>query len=437
MGLKQVKVFTSDLTLGMYVSRLDKPWAQTPFPIQGFYIKSVADIKELTFHCKHVYIDVERGREPVAVQHATVKAKAKAEAEKSEQKVKVKPFPIYRERYSEVKPLKKEISRAREMHSQVSSAVEDVYSRVSTGGKISLKETQKSSTELVDSVLRNPDAFTWLSRIKERDEHTWGHSVRSSVWAVLFGRHVGLGRSELIILAQGVLLKDLGKIKLPKSVLAAVDRNPSQEKLYRTFVDHSVSILRSIPNLDQRVLKVVACHCERLNGSGYPKGISGDKIPFLAKIAGIVSTYDDIANPRGASQPLSPSKAIGWLYKSRNRLFQEQLVVEFIQAVGVYPTGTLVELSTGQIGVVVEQNFERRLRPKVVLVKSPNGELLAKRKVLDLSAEAIHNHDKGLPPITIKTDLEPSTTDIDVASIRDEYLHSNRFSLRKLFSLRA
>jgi len=439
MGLKQVKVFTSDLTLGMYVSRLDKPWTQTPFPIQGFFIKSANDIKELSFHCKYVYIDTEKGREPVTRAKTKVEpgqakpaVKKTNRLEAAEAAANVKPIPVVHDRYVEVTPLQKEISQAKQMHRQVTDAVRQVYEQVSAGGSPKLAGTEKAAEEMVDSVLRNPDAFTWLSRVRDRDEHTWGHSVRSSVWAVLFGRHIGLKREELQILSTAVLLKDVGKVKLPSSVLMLSKRNPAQEKLYRTFVDHSVNILRSIPELDRRVIKVVAAHCERLDGSGFPNQLIGDKIPLLAKISGLVTVYDDISNPRGTGITLSPSRAIGWLYKVRNRLFQEQLVVEFIQAIGVYPTGTVVELSTGEIGVVVEQNFSRRLRPVVAIVKDDAGKELSKVKVFDMSADAEARLAKGEPPITIKTDVEPTEVDIDIAAVRDKYLQRGGFSLKKL-----
>lgn len=440
MGLKQVKVFTTDLTLGMYVSRLDKPWTQTPFPIQGFFIKSANDIKELSFHCKYVYIDTEKGREPVARERKTVDPKSAAtkpkgpnRLEAAEAAANVKPIKVAHDRYVEITPLQKEVVQAKQMHRQVTDAVRQVYEQVSAGGSPKLAGTEKAAEEMVDSVLRNPDAFTWLSRIRDRDEHTWGHSVRSSVWAVLFGRHIGLNREELQILSTAVLLKDVGKVKLPASVLTLAKRNPAQEKLYRTFVDHSVNILRSIPELDRRVIKVVAAHCERLDGSGFPNQLIGDKIPLLAKISGLVTVYDDISNPRGTGITLSPSRAIGWLYKVRNRLFQEQLVVEFIQAIGVYPTGTIVELSTGEVGVVVEQNFARRLRPIVAIVKDANGDDLAKVKVFDMNADAEARLSKGDAPVTIKSDIEPSDVDIDIASVRDRYLQRGGFSLKKLF----
>jgi len=422
----------------MYVSRLDRPWAQTPFPLQGFYIQAASDIKELTFHCKYVYIDTEKGRSPVAVTHSTSGPSSTAKLSESKRRSEEINLPlrlvkVRHDVYQDVKPLKKEISLARAMHNKVTSTVNEIYDQIGRGIDASAAKTEQATTEMVDSVLRNPDAFTWLSRIRDRDEYTWSHSVRSAVWAVLFGRHIGLAREELIVLATGVLLKDIGKVKLPEKILTVTKRNPAQEKLYRTFVEHSVSILRGIPDLDRRVLKVVAAHCERIDGSGFPKQLVGDKIPLLAKIGGIVTVYDEISSPRDQRQPLSPSRAIGWLYKNRNKQFQEQLVVEFIQAIGVYPTGTVVELSTGDIGVVVEQNFQRRLRPIVAIVKNSVGKTLDKIKVFDMNEEAERRIVKGEPMVTIKADIEPSNVDIDIGAVRDCYMELQNFSFKRLF----
>src|SRR5690606_34011349 len=129
-----------------------------------------------------------------------------------------------------------------------------------------------------------------------------------------------------------------------------------------------VEILRKLPDVKPRVTSVVKTHCERINGSGFPAHLRGDKIPLLGKIAGIVTFYDETINPRGQDKPHSPSRAVAKLYELRDIEFQEELVVEFIRAIGLYPTGTLVELSSGEVGVVVEQNFERRLKPVVMIV---------------------------------------------------------------------
>ena len=437
MGIKQVKVDVNELTVGMFVSGLDRPWAQTPFPLQGFYIRDLDEIKQLKVHCNFVYIDVAKGSSPVKTKLRKLSSLG-ASNRKLERTAKrtpiadVAPLKIRRDAYKEVQPLEKEIGRARDLHLQVYRAVGAVMEQVDRNHhNIPIQETKRAASHMVDSVIRSPDAFTWLSRVKEKDEFTYSHAVRSAVWAILFGRHIGLPKADLDILAMGVLLKDIGKTRLPKHLLEKKDRTETEQSAYEKFVDYGVEILRQLPDVKPRVTSVVKTHCERVNGSGFPQHLRGDKIPLLGKIAGIVTFYDETVNLRGAVQPLSPSKAVGKLYELREIEFQEELVVEFIRAIGLYPTGTLVELSTGEVGVVVEQNFDRRLKPKVMVVVDAYKQRMYKPILLDLAADDREKQAKidagkcrpgELERIDIVQDLEPGAYEIDVAKVRDDYL---------------
>ncbi|HNN86190.1 MAG TPA: HD domain-containing phosphohydrolase, partial [Pseudomonadales bacterium] len=298
---------------------------------------------------------------------------------------------------------------------------------------IEVKKTTQLASQVVDSVVRNPDAFSWLSRIRDKDEFTYGHIVRSAVWAGVFGRHIGLDKKEMNTLVSACLLKDVGKVKLPESLLMIPesDRTAEQQKEYQTFIDHSVDILRATPSVPAEIIHVVRNHCERFDGSGYPQGLIGDKIPFLAKVTGIVTVYDAVTNPRNSKYPLAPSKAMAKLYDMRNIEFQEELVVQFIQALGIYPTGTLIELNTGEVAVVVEQTFARRLKPKVAVVIDKDKNKLKEPVILDLFedfSEKLRKAEKrGQPTSSIKAieivkDLEPGSFDVDIAEVRDSYL---------------
>lgn len=439
MGIKQVKLDVNELSLGMYVSGLDRPWTQTPFPLQGFYLRELEQITQLKALCVYVYIDVEKGRGPIATNlksiSPTIKNKIVArDKERAPTSLEpVAPLKINRGLYREVEPLQKEVKKARQLHQKVYGAVSEVIEQLEQNqlDGSSLGETKKIASEMVDSVLRNPDAFTWLSRVQEKDEYTYSHAVRSSVWAILFGRHIGLPKRELDVLALGVLLKDVGKVMLDSSILERENRSANEEKAYREFVELGCEILRKTPNVEPRVISVVKTHCERINGNGFPQGLAGDKIPLLGKIAGIVTYYDYVTNPRGSRNPIAPSKAVAKLYELRGLEFQEELVVEFIRAIGLYPTGTLVELSTGEVAVVVEQNFERRLKPKVIVVMDSVKNIMEEYLLLDLSEDDKRKQallDSGkksryeVEKIEIVRDLEPGLYDIDIADIRDHYL---------------
>lgn len=445
MGVKQVKVDVNEVTIGMFVSGLDRPWTQTPFPLQGFYIREAEEIRQLKAHCRHVYIDVAKGAGPVGARLKTIsrepQRKGVRPSRSSKVKIDVSPLKIRRDVYKNETPLKKEVKHARELHQAVFKSIGEVMQQLGSGEAVPVQETKRVASQMVDSVLRNPDAFTWLSRVKEADEHTYGHSVRSAVWAIIFGRHVGMAKKDLDTLAMGVLLKDVGKADLDRSLLNKSQRTPEEEKEYERFVEIGVEILRKTPQVEPKVISVVKTHCERVNGSGFPQQLRGDKIPLLGKIAGIVTFYDDVTNPRGEMYPLAPSRAVAKLYERRDKEFQEELVVEFIRAIGLYPTGTLVELNTGEVAVVVEQNFERRLKPKVIIVLDACKEPLAKHITLDLAEDdrlkqALVDSGKKrfdeVEKIEIAQDLEPGSFEVDIQKIRDDYLFTNE--KKSLFS---
>src|SRR5690606_28263749 len=181
----------------------------------------------------------------------------------------------------EVEPLQREVKKARQLHQKVYGAVVEVMEQLEKNqfDGLSLGETKRVASEMVDSVVRNPDAFTWLSRVQEKDEYTYSHAVRSSVWAILFGRHIGLPKRDLDVLALGVLLKDVGKVMLDTALISSLNRNQEEADLYQSFVEIGCQILRKTQGVEPRVIAVVKTHCERLNGSGFPNGLAGDKIP--------------------------------------------------------------------------------------------------------------------------------------------------------------
>lgn len=446
MAVKQVKVFVNDLRMDMYVSGLDRPWSATSFPLQGFYIRSQEDIDQLCAVCKFVYIDVTRGASPVKANLKTLDKSSslggglgeKGGLRTRDTGPKLQKLPLRKDSYDVAAPLKKELKKVDALMSDVGYAVSEVMSQVESGVPMSYGEIRQAADGMVGSVVRNPDALTWLMRMQEKDEYTHDHAVRCAVWALLFARHAGMQKADMQLLTEAVLLKDVGKIKLPKELLTQEERTPAQEKEYEKFVDYSVEILRETGGVSPKVVSIVKNHCELINGKGFPRGLEGDKIPFLAKVTGIVSVYDQITNPRYSNYPLAPSKAVSQLYKMRNEEFQEELVVEFIQAIGLYPTGTVVELSTGETAVVVEQNFGRRLKPKVMIVRDVAGDPLEKPKLVDMALIDQQRQellDKGKREkadqmrIDVIRDVEPNIADVDVHLVLQDYLKAQKKSL--------
>ncbi len=388
MSMDQIKIDIEDLTTGMYVSRLDRPWIETPFPLQGYYIKELSDISALRQYCKHVYIDIRRGKSPVdPVFLQTLDSSfSNGITNKSVKGVKSRKLKTKKGFYKYATSPRKEVKNAHKMKELAELAISYIDGALASHKKFPVKETKKVVSLMVQNIIKNPDAFIWLNKIKDKDSHLYGHTVRTTIWAISLGRHLGVSVDALNNLALGIMISEIGKTKLPDSLLekSQADFSLEELELYQTHVMHAMEILNETDGMNNHVLGVVASMHERHDGSGYPQGLIGDQIPYLAKLAGISGYYDEITFPRNEEFGLSPTDGIAQIYRMINQEFQKDLVEEFIQATGIYPAGTLVELSTSETAMVIEQNPERRLRPKVLLLLDAEKNRYKRFKLLDL-----------------------------------------------------
>jgi len=264
MSLKEIKVRTPDLELGMYVSRLDRPWLETPYLLQGFHIKTQEDINELLKHCEYVFVDVE-------LSHVTEKENpqyldgSSIPGDKEKQKLtNIKP-----RNYKDTTDLKAELKAASDSHALLTKVTADVMANIANNKNLDLPSIKNAINQMVESIIRNPDAFAWLTRLKSKDNYTYSHSVNTSVWAVAFGRHLGLPKNDLQSLAIGALLFDTGKIKLPRKLINNTSRYSQYEfKLIKQHVEHSVEIVRSIDGINHYRIASKSNFIDRKSGAG-------------------------------------------------------------------------------------------------------------------------------------------------------------------------
>ncbi|TGN41820.1 HD-GYP domain-containing protein [Marinobacter confluentis] len=388
MGVQQKKVFVHDLELGMFVSDLDRPWHQTPFPIQGFYIRTQDDIRAITSHCKWVSVDVaeSRDKENASKDGKTVFGRSRSSDASRRQEIKLPPLNIREPVHHEtVTTLRKELKVSRKLMVDAETALHRVFQSVHQNRLPELTDVARVTRGIVSSVVRNPNAVLWLSRTRHYDDYTYRHAMNTAVWALICGRELGLNEGLLNHLAMGCLLSQVGKLKLPASILENEGRLDSEDYvLYRTYVEKGVQSLED-SGVSRAVLSVVEHHRERHNGSGFPAGIRGDRIPLLAKVAGLSECFESLIGPRKLTEAMTPARAVSLLYDLRNIEFQEDLVEKFISAIGVYPTGSLVELNDGQRGVVVSHSPERRLWPKVMVMTDRAHKPLKTARIIDIA----------------------------------------------------
>jgi HD-GYP domain-containing protein (c-di-GMP phosphodiesterase class II) len=407
--LHTLKIYTTDLEIGMFVSGLDRPWLETPFTMQGFRLESAEDIDRVRNYCEWVFVDARKSRQDDSVLLHKVRTERP-------------PVPLERifvgrhlKPYKTTSEWKAESAQAWLVLDSLLDDVNEIFDHVSDGGTLNVIRLKKSVDPVVESMTRNPDACIWLGRLKQHDQYAYQHSLSTSIWAVALGRQLGLPRRDLRSLAIGGMLMDVGKLRVDSKLLkAARPLNEEESRQVRSHIAHGVDILAESGIINQDVVDMVAHHHERFDGSGYPQGLAGDEIPPFARIAAIVDTYDAVTSNRSHAPAISPSNAIRMLYRARNAEFQAELVEVFIQAVGVYPAGTIVELSSGEVGVVVSEYRTRRLKPKVMVVLDPKKIRLPEPKMVDLLQQT---EDEEAVPLDIVKSLEPNAYGIDLAKL--------------------
>ena len=380
------KVSVEHLKPGMYVSNLDRPWVETDFIFQGFLIKSQDDIEKLKQFCSYVFIDVERG-DPAEV-YIT---------DNNEKGIGVKVEDV--------------LPKAKATYKRLINEFENLINIIKAGGKLDIKNIQEDIQTLVDGGLKNPDAYLLLTKLKTKDDYTYTHCLSSSIFGIMMGKQMGLQKEQLQELALGCMFFDVGKIKYPKDLLIKESPLTDDEiKLVKNHVIDSVEILKSTPGIPSSVLDIALNHHERFNGSGYPAGKKGSDIPIYARIAGIVDTYDAITSQRIYRKQSSHEKAIKELYNLRDIDFQADLVEMFIQCLGIYPTGSLVELSTGEVGIVLQQNKISRLKPRIMIILNRKKEFNNYFPIINLLTASYGKNEK---PTEITKTLEPGSYDIN------------------------
>jgi putative nucleotidyltransferase with HDIG domain len=397
------KIHTSDLKIGMYVSELDRPWTSTHFLFQGFEVRDAELLQEVKNACEYVYIDTEKG--PALKESA----KPKPPSPQTSTRVVIeddfnpdlsyvlKGPPTKKRWQPEEATLEEELPVAKKIETETRTVLYSTLEDVRLGRTIDSVATKAVIADMVESIIRNPDAMGVLSQLKDSDEYTALHSVRVCILALTFGRHLDMTREELNLLGIGALLHDVGKMRVPNEILNKKDRLTEKEfDIMKTHVPLGVEVLQNTPGIPHAAIEVAANHHERYGGGGYANGKEGDGIGVFGMIGGVVDCYDAITSDRSYHKGMTSYDALSKMYQWRNSAFHPGLIEQFIQCMGVYPIGSLVELSTGAIGVVATVNRARRLKPRIALILNSNKEPFDAVKVVDLMAEATRN--PGNPP---------------------------------------
>jgi len=376
-----VRIDTQQLKIGMYVCELDRPWRETPFLFQGFEIRTEEELKTLQQYCRTVGIIATEadGLTPAArAINRTLPPKSSADIASGktsaisveQEMLKLNNHPGARSVYADETTLEEEIQNVKETYTGASELMSELMLGAKFGRSLDVPGARQFVNRMVQSALRNPDALTCFAQLKKKDEYSALHGLRVSILSLVFGRQLGLEPAELEMLGLGALLLDVGKMKIPSDILNKPTTLTGDElALVRQHVPWGVEILEKTTQVPAMALEVARRHHERYDGSGYGERLKGDAIGTFGMIAGILDYYDAVTSDRAYRDGISAHAALKKMYEGRGTQFHPVLTEKFIQCLGIYPIGSVVELNSGEIGVVAALNRGQRLKPRVVLVR--------------------------------------------------------------------
>jgi HD-GYP domain-containing protein (c-di-GMP phosphodiesterase class II) len=372
------KVDSSQLRVGMFIHELDCGWMDHPFVRNRFLLSKDDEIgKILAAGIRGVVIDCGKGldvAEAPTLSEARVSTEAELTAIVTERPILARTT------------LTEEIGRAAVIRQQASGLVRTVMQDARLGKAVELDKVAPVVENITNSILRNAGALISLSRIKNKDDYTFLHSVSVCTLLVAFCRSRGMDQETVYQAGIGGLLHDTGKALVPDSILNKPSRLTDDEfAIVKRHPRDGYNLLRETAGIGAIPLDITLHHHERRDGSGYPDRQDEHAISELAQMAAIVDVYDAITADRCYHQGMSAAEALRKIFEWSKFHFNPALAQEFIRCVGIYPVGTLVRLESGRLGVVAEPHETSLLTPKVNVFFDANRAAHIPVRSVDLS----------------------------------------------------
>ncbi|MDP3848383.1 MAG: HD-GYP domain-containing protein [Pseudomonas sp.] len=376
--LKRIAV--ADLCLGMYINEFCGSWMEHPFWKAKFVLDNHKDLQRIIDSgVDEVWIDTDRGLDLPAGQHADSEAEVAAQVEARLLEVATAPT-ITRSSMDE------EVRRAHKLCGAAKQAVVAMFSEVRMGQAIDAAHVTELVEEISASVLRNPNALISLARLKNADEYTYMHSVAVCALMIALARQLGLAEAQVRDAGMAGLLHDIGKMLIPDAILNKPDKLTDAEfATVRTHPEAGDSILQGSQNISAMVLDVCLHHHEKVDGSGYPHHLKGDEISLFARMGAVCDVYDAITSDRPYKRGWDPAESIRKMAEWSKGHFDEAVFKAFVKSVGIYPTGSLVRLESGRLGVVMDQHTTSLLTPRVKVFFSAKSKTPLPQQIIDLA----------------------------------------------------
>lgn len=369
------KIPVSELKLGMHLQAFCGAWLDHPFWRTQFVLTDPNDlvlVRESPI--TEVWIDISKGLDievdsPAAAVNAEIVEKLP------------EPPPVKIEKTS----FNDEVKRASRIVAKGKEAVVSMFQEARMGKAIEAEAAAPLVEEISNSVMRNPGALISLARLKTADDYTFMHSVAVCALMIALARQLGLDEQQTRDAGMAGLLHDLGKAMIPLEVLNKPGKLTDEEfALVKTHPAEGHQLLLEGKGISEVTKDVCLHHHEKVDGSGYPKGLNGETMSLFAKMGAVCDVYDAITSNRPYKAGWDPAESIKRMAEWKGH-FDPAVFQAFVKSLGIYPIGSLVRLESGKLGVVIEQGEQSLLKPKVKVFFSTKAQAYLKPETIDLA----------------------------------------------------
>lgn len=275
--------------------------------------------------------------------------------------------------FEENAPVENEILAIAPVYEQSQIATRDIFESVANQQNLDLTAVSEILDSMVESIGRTPDALLWLAKLKKTDDYAYNHALNVSITLMAFANFLALSKKQIKELGLAGLLQDIGKAKIPADILLKKGKLTREEyERAKKHVDESLKILETTPEIPDTTIFLVAQHHERIDGSGYPYQLKGNQIALVSQISGLIDTYCALTSHKSYAKGVFHQQALDEIHRLSGKQFSAELIDQLVQFMGMYPVSSLVELNTGEVAVVIQQNQVRRLLPRLMLLLDTN-----------------------------------------------------------------
>ncbi|MCF7519858.1 MULTISPECIES: HD-GYP domain-containing protein [Pseudoalteromonas] len=309
--------------------------------------------------------------------------------------------------------VEQEFVKASVNYEQHSRKLQVLYSDITSGLKMNMTLLDEVVVDIVSSVFRNHNAMTILTRLRDKHIYNWRHMINTAILVSVFAKYLGYKEQTVKELAMGALLHDIGQAKMPQGVLSKPSQlNDNEMQVVKKHVAQSLGLVKGEKGITPLMLDMIVNHHERLDGSGYPRGITAEKLSRPARIMAIVDVYDAITADRPHQMGEEPISALRYLLANK-QLFDSELVQRFIKCLGVHPVGSIVKLNNERLALVMEGNQDNPIKPKVKIFYNAKHKHHITAKDVHLSEE----HE-----LKIISSIKPLDYQLNLARLLKEHL---------------